>query len=303
MSDVFNILKDLIPLWLAVIATGLIALVILYVKMFMKQNDFAKDQSAFLKERIEVIGKSTEIFEKTIQRQNINLDALNIENEKLKEQLTNANIDPQSYYIENVVVNGNDELKSKIKTMTDKIETLMQKNSDDNFELHLSLANAYAVNEDWKKSAEQFEIVTRLKNTSWELYFSQGIAFANSRMGRESHFKALQSYSSAIVFLPDEIDNNIKARLYIYKGAMLKRLNRIKEAEYNIKLGLEYAVNKYEITDGLYNLSCVYAIQNEKDKYYKISTELENKDSRIYAYLLKRLDEYAPEFKKELEKP
>lgn len=303
MSDVFNILKDLIPLWLAVIATGLIALVVLYVKMFMKQNDFAKDQSAFLKERIDVIGESTEIFEKTIQRQKINLDALNIENEKLKEQLTDANIDPQSYYIENVVVNGNDELKSKIKTMTDKIETLMQKNSDDNFELHLSLANAYAINEDWKKSAEQFEIVTRLKNTSWELYFSQGIAFANSRMGRESHLKALQSYSSAIVFLPDEIDNNIKARLYIYKGAMLKRLNRIKEAEYNIKLGLEYAVNKYEINDGLYNLSCVYAIQNEKDKYYKISTELENKDSRIYAYLLKRLDEYAPEFKKELEKP
>lgn len=262
------------------------------------QNNFAKEQSDFLTKRIDSIEKTTGIFEKTIQQQEKNFDTINKENEKLKKQLIEANIDPQSYYVKNVIINGNNELKNKIKIMTDRIESLMQGYTDDNFDLNLSLANAYAINEEWTKSAKQFEKVTKAKNTSWELYFSQGTAFANSRLGKESHLKAFQAYSSAIVFLPDEIEDNIKARLYIYKGAILKRLNRLIEAENNIKIGLEYATDEYEINDGLYNLSCVYAIQNEKDKYYEVATKLKHRNIDFYYYLINRLNEYAPVFKK-----
>ena len=128
---------------------------------------------------------------------------------------------------------------------------------------------------------------------SWELYFSQGIAYANSRMGNDSDLKSLQSYSSAIVFMPDSVDsNNLKARLYIYRGALLKRLNRLKEAENDIKMGLVYASEEYEINDGLYNLACVYAMQSRKIEYSEIAKQLKNNCDSKFNYLLRRLRTY-----------
>jgi tetratricopeptide (TPR) repeat protein len=288
MKDVFEVLEKFMPLWLSLIVLCVGYLVFLYKKIFRKMNDLAEKQSQYLKERIDSVDKATTIFERAINRQESEIKQLN-------DMLNKAGVNPQSYDILEVISSVQNDLKNPIKLLTEKIE-MLNNFSDNDFDTILSLANAYATNGEWIKSAEQYEKATKIRGTLWELYFSQGIAFANSRMGKDTELKSLQSYSSAITFVPDEMDYNTKARLYIYKGAILKRLYRLKEAENDIKIGLEYADEEYEVSDGLYNLACIYAMQNKKIEYSKIAKQLKNNNTSKFHYLIRRISEYAPEF-------
>jgi tetratricopeptide (TPR) repeat protein len=312
------LLEKPLPTWFILIIAGAAILEGFYIK-FLKERaknseknlkEGAKNSEKNLKEQINNLKEQNEELERIANTcktatyiQKEGFDALNKETENLRRQLKDVNIDPMRRYIDNAIANVNNvnnEIKSNLKIITDKIEAIIQENSNDNFELHLSLANAYIANKDWEKAAKQFENVTKIENDSWELYFSQGVAFANTRKGIESNQKALLAYSSATVFLQNEVENNFKARLYIYKGAILKRLNRLEEAETDIKLGLTYATNEYEFNDGLYNLSCVYAMRGEEDKYFESAMKLKDRNTSDYARLINRLGEYAPIFKRKL---
>ena len=251
-----------------------------------------KEKEDILNKRIDLMSDDLKKTEKWANRDK---DKLIEEREEYRKKLelilSDAKIDLQSYNILDVVKSVNSDIKDSIKELTDKIENMKYETNGNNIELNLSMAKAFATNGDWNKTAQQFEIVTRTKDDSWELYFSQGVAFANSRMGKTSDLKSLQSYSSAIAYLPEDANPNTKARLYIYRGALLKRLKRSREAENDIKIGIENATEAYEKNDGLYNLACVYAMQNRIEEFNEIKENL--KSNNINNVILEKLGIYS----------
>lgn len=257
------------------------------------------------KEKEDVLQKRLDAFEEELKRTEKwaarKRDELIKERDELKQRLektlTEANVDTNSFDLLNAVQKINSEFKTSLREISSKIESLGITTDGNNYELNISMAKAFASNGEWFKAATQYDIVTRGRSDNWELYFYKGVAYANSRKGLETNLKALQSYADAIVYLPSDLDVDMKARLFIYKGAMLKRLNRLDESENYIKIGLKYAEASYEINDGLYNLACIYAMKNDTENFSKISEKLKTQDSKKYKYLLEKIVEYAPKFK------
>jgi hypothetical protein len=66
----------------------------------------------------------------------------------------------------------------------------------------------------------------------------------------------------------------MKARLYTYRGAMLKRLNRLDEALSDFLLAQRWATEPYETMDNQYNLACIYAMLKEKPKMMECISNL-----------------------------
>jgi len=296
MQTIFTIVNSILSL---TVLGLIIRFSVMMRSAFSMMKDALKEKEDGLKQRIETLKEELEKTEKWAKRNEEELiKEKNVIEKQLNTVLSEVNIDLRSRDIREAVKNVDENLKISIKEITEKIENLKLEKTNNDIEFNLSLAEAFAANGEWSKSAEQFEIVTKIKSTSWELYFSQGVAFANSRLDGISNLKSLQSYISAIIFLPKNIDTNTRARIYIYLGAMLKRLNKLEEAEFNIKIGLKYAQDKYEINDGLYNLACVYAMQNNKKEYLEAEEKLKSNSIKKYHYLQSRLSEYAPNFDK-----
>ncbi|HEX3648759.1 MAG TPA: hypothetical protein VHV49_10030 [Pseudonocardiaceae bacterium] len=98
----------------------------------------------------------------------------------------------------------------------------------------------------------------------WTVQWSRGVAYANQRNGITSDVAALRAYNEAIALAPRDADLNDRARLLGYRGAILKRLRRLDEAESDLQLATRWATRDYEITDITYNLACVYAMLGRK---------------------------------------
>lgn len=75
-------------------------------------------------------------------------------------------------------------------------------------------------------------------------------------------------YCEAVAYAPKDIDENLKSRLFTYRGAMLKRLNRPSDALPDIEYGLSLAQKDREKGDALYNQACVFAQLGETARLY-----------------------------------
>ena len=64
---------------------------------------------------------------------------------------------------------------------------------------------------------------------------------------------------------------------------MLKRLNRVVEAESDLNLALSFADGGYELVDIKYNLACVYALKGERNKMLDMVRELKSQRRQIGA--------------------
>jgi len=267
------------------------------VRFSLMMRSAFREKEEILKERLDAFDEELKRTEKWAGR---NEEQLKKERDELQRRLDQtlgeANVDIHSFDLVQAVEQISNEFKGTLKDISSKIENLEVSNLESDYELNLSMAKAFASNNEWLKAANQYDIVTRSISNNWELYFFKGVAYANSRNGIDTDLKALQGYSDSIVYIPENLNSNLKARLFIYQGAMLKRLNRLNEAENSILVGLGYAEAKYERGDGLYNLACVYAMKNNQDKYSEISNELKSLDQKKYSYLILRLEEYAPNF-------
>ena len=129
----------------------------------------------------------------------------------------------------------------------------------------LEMAKGLMAEHRWGEAAKYLDEYTEANPTDWEAQRSRGIAHAMSRKGRPGDMAALNAYNQAIQFVPRETDMNTRARLYSYRGAMFKRLNRLQEAEADLKLGVEKASDDLVARDIHYNLACVYALRGERD--------------------------------------
>lgn len=95
---------------------------------------------------------------------------------------------------------------------------------------------------------------------SWEEHYIRGLNVANARSGSKGNTSALLEYNAAIALVPQSVPRNTVARLYSYRGAMLKRLGRLEEAESDIILALKLATGMHEINDADWNMACIQAM-------------------------------------------
>ncbi len=95
----------------------------------------------------------------------------------------------------------------------------------------LALAEGLMAQCKWLEAGRQLAEYAAARPEDWEANILRGVAFANSRAGFETDLASLRAYNEAIAFLPRDIEPNRKARLFAYRGAMLKRLGRVEEAE------------------------------------------------------------------------
>jgi tetratricopeptide (TPR) repeat protein len=94
----------------------------------------------------------------------------------------------------------------------------------------------------------------------WEDYYIRGVNLANQRGDTGANRAALLAYSNAIALAPVSLPSNLRSRLYAYRAALYKRLNRLEEAEQDLALAQRWATERREIEDALYNLACVLAM-------------------------------------------
>src|SRR5208283_2916161 len=94
----------------------------------------------------------------------------------------------------------------------------------------------------------------------WEDYYIRGVNLANTRGDHETNLRALRAYSEAIALMPRELPDNDRSRLYAYRGAILKRLGRLEEAQHDLLLAQRWAREAREINDAIYNLAGVAAL-------------------------------------------
>jgi tetratricopeptide (TPR) repeat protein len=181
-----------------------------------------------------------------------------------------------------------------VKEMKDKLSRLanMQSNVEPkpsaSWELSLAMgAMAYG---SFADAATHFDSYSKADDLSWQTNFARGVAHANARGGRSSDVASLRAYNDAIALAPRTLENNRRARVFAYRGAILKRLSRLDEAEADLKVALTLADARYELTDIHYNLACVYAMRGDKramlgelrevrdDKQYVAAVKAHRKD-------------------------
>lgn len=128
----------------------------------------------------------------------------------------------------------------------------------------LNAAKGLMAEKRWADAAQYFDRYVERVDSDWKIQFTRGVAHANARAGAPSNLAALRAYNEAIALTPDDVDQNMRARLYTYRGAIEKRLGRLGPAEHDLLLAQSWATNHYERKDAAYNLACVYAMSGRK---------------------------------------
>jgi|GEM_PF-6377692 len=294
MKDLFEALKEFMPLWLVLITFAFGYLAYLYSRIFKKTNDLADKQSQYLKDRIDMVDKTTGIFERAVKQQEGDLTNLQAINEKLQEDIVKERqekefelgklrtqldlmLNSEGVTLQNLAFGQRlksggddtqaiDELIKKMMEKIDSLETLLPLQASVISDSQLTLAKAQMAKGNLIDAADRFEEYTALSEASWEVYFSKAVNLANLRKDEHSNRASIKAYNDALNQLPSNINLNIKARIFSYRAAMLKRVNRLDEAESDLLLGKKLATATYEIDDINYNLACVYAMQGNKER-------------------------------------
>jgi hypothetical protein len=187
---------------------------------------------------------------------------------RLAEQLRLAGVDTFAIFTQRLV----QPIASSTVSTIDELDKVMlnRRNTEDNFpgmnaEALYAYAEGMALKGSWAKAADILGEYLVLRPEDWETHFFRGVCCANSREGTKTDLAGLRSYNDAIAWMPQTLEENYKARLFGYRGAILKRLGRLSEAESDLLLARRYATYEYERTDISYNLACVYAMQGNKD--------------------------------------
>lgn len=127
MKVIIEILKEFVPLWLALITLGFGYLIFLYTKIFRQTNQLAEKQAKYLKERIDSVDKTTGIFERTVKHQEGDLNRLYEVNKELKEQLKKRkdaelkNLDEQLNDISQNLIKNSEFQQNEFEKLKDEI--------------------------------------------------------------------------------------------------------------------------------------------------------------------------------------
>ena len=130
----------------------------------------------------------------------------------------------------------------------------------------LALAKGLLAQQEWLNAGAEFERYARSKPDDWEASYARGVAFANARGGESTNLSALRACNDAIAFFPQTDRSTLRARLFAYRGAILKRLFRLDEAEADLRIARRNAKGEYERADIAYNFACIYAITGRREE-------------------------------------
>lgn len=155
----------------------------------------------------------------------------------------------------------------------------------------LALAEGLMAQSKWVEAGRELEAYARVRPADWEANNLRGVAFANSRKGVETDLESLRAYNEAIAFFPSGAEPNRWARLFAYRGAMLKRLGRLEESEADLVIAQRHASQDYEIHDIIYNLAGVFAMQRKREQLLEAVRRLSRK-RRLLAAIRAHLDDY-----------
>lgn len=217
---------------------------------------------------------------------------------QMKEVLNEVGIDLKSIF-QKGSVSIKEEIKGEISNLLNQMEKKESKNeTNEDGHWHITIGEAHYAKEEWDKSAYHFEKASYLFPYNWQLHFAKSVAYANSRKNEITHLKALKSYGETIVYMPKDIDMDLKGRIFTYRGAMFKRLNRLDEAESDLKLGEKLVNSEYEKQDVYYNLACIYAMKKDKEKMLIYIRKLSQKFG-YKSLVLFHLNHYFKNFKED----
>lgn len=198
---------------------------------------------------------------------------LTTENDRLRSELSNR-LSEAGFSLDAFVTGtAIDELKQAVaENISDLVQRMEERSGHLNDEKppqwYLELAKAHMVQSDWLQAADNFDEYLLHNPSDFDVQFARGVALANSRQGTKTELRAYRSYCEAVAFVPNNIDENLKSRLFTYRGAMLKRLNRPSDALPDIEYGFSLAKQDREKGDALYNLACVFAQLGETTRLY-----------------------------------
>jgi hypothetical protein len=248
----------------------------------------AKDKIEVLEARNNAIQKEFEAKKELLDKENqiikyeaerieklysLQIENLRFEIDKNKEQLK-VSFSQADISLETLVSQSSEGITEKVKQSLEnhisellvKVEKINELKESVSPDVYLEMGKGLMAIREWKEAAEQFDKYVGYYPLNWEVQFLKALSYANSRGGKDTNILSLRAYNETIALMPEteEIDENLKARLFSYRGAMLKRLGRIDEAEADLIIAQKLASGNYEIRDIKYNLACVFAARKDK---------------------------------------
>lgn len=219
------------------------------------------------KEEQRKLAESRTAFFQEVNQEKTN--KLTAENEALRARLEKAlatsGVTVESMISGDQVNQIGSELSEKIDNLIERMEQAGSNGAQIRDPMwHLELAKGHMARRRWNEAAKHFDAYVSSYPSDFRSQLSRGIAYANQRGGPATNLKALRAYNEAIAFMDEGAEAWLSARLFIYRGAMLKRLGRLDQSEADLLIGKARADTDHEAFDAEYNLACVYAMKNDR---------------------------------------
>ncbi len=191
-----------------------------------------------------------------------------------------------------------DNIRPLVAELSQSIKLLQNKRESDTSvdpESLRALAHGELGVGNWLAAARILDEYAEHRPDDFEANFSRGVAYANARGGQQTNVHALRAYNDAVASIPDSLDANYRARLFTYRGAMLKRMHRFEEALADLHVAQSLATADYETTDLMYNFASTYAMMGDRNRMIEAIRGLPP-HSEILTLIRARIDDYFSNF-------
>lgn len=278
-------IAELQPYFTAIGAFLTVATLGFVVRIALFMRDAERQRTAVIEERLTNVKEDLARTEKWSDREK---KALTSQNELLRSQLeeilSGSGMTIDALAAGKSLQEAQESIQQSVEALIKKMEAADKSDGGiGNPGWHLELAKGYMAKHDWAKAAKHFDLYVDSDPTDTSTQFSRGVAHANSRAGETGNLAALRAYNEAIAFAPAELDQNMLARYFAYRGAMLKRMSRLQEAESDLQFALLLASRDYEVYDIKYNLAAVYAMQGDRARMLQMANELRGRPREVSA--------------------
>lgn len=288
-------ISDLQPYFAAIGAFLSVATFGFVVRIALLFREAERQRTVIIEERLTNVKEDLARTEKWSDREKQDLTS---QNESLRSQLEEV-LSGSGLTIETLATGKS--LQEAQESIQQSVEALIQKmeaadktiGGIGNPGWHLELAKGYMATRDWANAARHLDQYVASHPTDAGTQFSRGVAHANTLAGDAGNLAALRAYNEAIAFAPPGLEKNMLARYFVYRGAMLKRMNRLQEAESDLQLALPLASRDYEVYDIKYNLAAVYAMQGDRVRLLEIVNELRRRPRELAAIKSHLVDYFA----------
>ncbi|MBM7774828.1 tetratricopeptide (TPR) repeat protein [Actinokineospora baliensis] len=272
-------IASLQPYLTAIAAVVSLTTLAMILRLSVSFRQAARDRAEVLEEKNKYLQEQLAASESMSKR----VDEFRaLENGQLKEQLR-ALLDDTGATLDALVVGKvTDSLEAGIRNSIESLVRRMETRQDEIADpaWHLELAKGHMVGHDWLQAAVHFGEYLKVHSDDPVVHFSRGVAFTNARAGRSTDLAAMLSYSQAVAHTADN-DIALRALCLSRRGAMLKRLSRLDEAEADLRLALRWNSDRATFKDIWYNLACVHAMRGERDQLLAMVDKLKGSHLEI----------------------